>query len=560
MNLSNRKQNLLLFTIIAVAFGLMFGLIIYKFSNFRYNCLDLAIYSNVLQNTINGNWFYSTIQGGVYFGDHLELWLLPLTLGYWGFSSPIFLLFIQAAFICLAGWPLFLIARQVLTDKKYAWLFVVLYLLNPFVWQMALFEFHILPMALFFLFFSFYFYLKKAWVPFVIFSLASLMVREDVSLIIMFFGLGLLLKERKINRYSIFAFVSGLLWFILSLVLISSFNQGAYKYGIYYLDFWSKIFTLDQLDLLFGIFLPFGFLPFLRLKYLFPLIPIYAQYVLIGGLGTIVLRGHYATLFLVVGFIALIYVVREILLNKIKVLIAYQKFLPIFLISATIYSFITLGPIMEINKIKRPEIEKYFFSEIINKLPSEANVVAGYDFLPYLTGNKNLYALSYVEQGFRQFSDKPYMVPPQIDNVIFNEADILTFQLKNKDISGNSENYIYDLLVRKKPRAFIDDFSFIGLGVENFDLELSHFRTVNFSQPGNYLIQQKNGSGQVLSEKIIHIAKGRQERSLSFLSETKHFIVQPIEIMGKTVLNKVGFSEDTINYKVIGGSEKINIQ
>src|SRR3990167_10806866 len=205
---------------------------LWKYHQLLYNGLDLAIYNNALWNTAHGNWFWSTIQGHNYFGDHFEPILILLLPLYSLWQSPILLLILQTIFLGLAAWPLYKISLFVLSSrtrldletgveipltnltfsgiassnrigdfsrndrKKLAALGIAfLWLINPLVHNVNLFEFHAIAFLPFFFFSLFYFYLKlkeqpatkKVFSCFCVFVFLCLMVREDVAFIILAF-------------------------------------------------------------------------------------------------------------------------------------------------------------------------------------------------------------------------------------------------------------------------------------------------------------------------------------------------------------------------------------
>ena len=162
---------------------------LWKYHQLLYNGLDLAIYNNALWNTMHGNWFWSTIQGHNYFGDHFEPILILFLPLYYLWQSPILLLILQTMFLGLAAWPIYLISAEVLNGR---WEFIsnqnktpfnrgtaaelkteplrknnvlalsiaCLWLINPLVHNGNLFEFHAIAFLPFLFFWLFYFYLK----------------------------------------------------------------------------------------------------------------------------------------------------------------------------------------------------------------------------------------------------------------------------------------------------------------------------------------------------------------------------------------------------------------
>src|SRR3989344_3060964 len=195
LNFLNRNQVKLLI-IAASAYFIVFSLIcILKYLQFGYNGLDLAIFNQVFFNSSEGNLFQFTIHPGSYLGDHFELIILLLLPVYLVFQHPLTLLILQTLILAMAAWPIYLIARSVLA-KPWPLIISLIWLANPFVQNINLFEFHILPFAIFLLLFAFYFYQQNNFKAFLLFSFLSLLVREDVALVVFMFSLLSLLDKK----------------------------------------------------------------------------------------------------------------------------------------------------------------------------------------------------------------------------------------------------------------------------------------------------------------------------------------------------------------------------
>src|SRR3990172_5321230 len=179
----------------------------WKYDNFLYNALDLGIYSQVFESFRSGNHWYSSIQQSSYLGDHFEPFILALLPFYLLIPHPKTLLILQTIFLALPAIPIFFIAKTVFRNQESGirnqglWVLGIsfFYLLNPLIHNINLFEFHLLPFSLVFLFFAAYFYIissfslqttyyKLHYFLFLFFSFLTLSTREDVSLIIFMFG------------------------------------------------------------------------------------------------------------------------------------------------------------------------------------------------------------------------------------------------------------------------------------------------------------------------------------------------------------------------------------
>ncbi|MFA6304633.1 MAG: DUF2079 domain-containing protein [Patescibacteria group bacterium] len=456
INYINNKPLLCLWLAITGYFLAFSGICIWKYFQFGYNGLDLAIYNQVFFNSVNGNLFGFTIHPGSYLGDHLELFIIALLPLYYFFQHPITLLVLQSLILALSAWPIFLIAKQKLSPL-WSLLIAVLWLLNPFVQNINLFEFHLLPFAIPLLLFAFYYYQQKKFLPFLIFCLLSLLVREDVALVILMFGIIGLIEKRSL-KWILTPLILGGTWFVIALKIISHFTpSGTYKFIYYYgwlgtnikemtYNFFfnpaktlSHIFSLNSTLLGLMAFLPFCFLNLFKPKYLLLALPIYAQLILGSGSYHIVaLKLHYASLLMPALFISLIYALTQLSQPERKSgLIGFLRrnkpLVVILLLISTTYGLLTLGPLpAAANNLffKKSAIINALKKEWLQEIPAEAKTVATYEFLTNLSGRKNIYALHYGFIGKKQLSDLPYALPNNLDVLAIDFEDFLIYEVK----------------------------------------------------------------------------------------------------------------------------------
>lgn len=440
--------------VIAIILYIVFStwICFWKYFNFGYNGLDLAIYNQVFYNSAHGQLFQSTIHPHSYLGDHFELFIIFLLPFYYLYQNPLTLLFLQTVFLALVAWPLFLIAKKLINEKTA--LFVsLLWLFNPFVQNINLFEFHLLPFALFFLFFTFYFYQEKKFFLFIVFLIISLLVREDVALLTLMFGFLALIEKRSL-KWILWPIILSGSWFIFTLKIITSLAPNSqFKFLYYYswlgnnfseiikntlLHPWLVIKHFANWQVLF--FFLLVFLPFSCLNVFQP------KYLLIGGLvllqllmaganeAALIPKIHYVTLLLPSLFLALIFEIKKISaghkLNKIELFLAKEKSALFLILTLVIlYAFIVLGPITGLfkNNFKKEEVinKKSFFKEISRN----DSLLTSFDYLTRLSSRSQLYSLYYSYIGKLEFSDINYKIPDNIDKLLIDTNDFLFFDL-----------------------------------------------------------------------------------------------------------------------------------
>lgn len=489
-----KNQVKILWLAMAGYFLIFTAISFFKYFDFAYNGLDLAIYNQVFWNSVHGDLFGFTIHPQSYLGDHFELFIIALLPFYYLFQSPLALLILQALALALPAWPLYLIAKKYLSG---IWpLGVALFwLLNPLAQNANVFEFHILPFALFFLFFAVYFYLKKKFKLFLVFCLMSLLVREDVSLVILMFT-PLALFEKRSLKWILWPMVLGLGWFYLAIKAIDYFTPaGTYKFAYYYgwlgnnlpemarnfflrpLSSLRRVFTLNNIVFALALFVPAGFINLIQPKYLLLALPAFAQ-IILGGSGNsvVALKIHYTSLILPGLFLALIFGLKKITETdeKNSFLAKYRQIILLILTAGAIYGFWTMGPaIGSLKKIitysGRGQIRE-IKNEFLNYAEPTDKILASYEFLTKASSRAYIYALHYVFQGKKQFSDLDYNLPEDVNVLLIDHDDFLKYDLTaNLDDVGpidynTGDNRVRDLLEKKNFSAekLVDTLVFYG--------------------------------------------------------------------------------------------------
>lgn len=227
----NRKDKIV-YLVIAVA--VLFSLYsIVRYAKFEAHAYDLGLYINAfykmshleLSNTVKGI--------NNLFGDHFNPILVPLSMLLWIFPFTVTPLVAQALIVALGGIPLYLLARDLLKSKTAA-IFVCLAYFFFLGLQMAIdFDFHTATLAPTFFFLSFYLAYKKKWLWYFVSLIPLLMVKENISLHVLFLGLYLMFSK-KTFKYGIATAFVGAVWF----VIVTQFVMPAVSaYGFRYFEY-----------------------------------------------------------------------------------------------------------------------------------------------------------------------------------------------------------------------------------------------------------------------------------------------------------------------------------
>jgi len=461
-NFLAKYDRVLILCLVIIFISLISLLLIQKYQDFGYNALDLGIYNQVFYNSAQGNLFAMSIHPHSYLGDHFEIFILLLLPIYYIWQSPITLLILQVIFLGLSAWPLYLISRKYL---KSIWplVIVVFFLINPIVLNLLFFEFHILPFSIFTLLFTFYFYQANKFTPFVIFSILSLLVREDVALVIMMFSL-LAAVDKKNKKWILFPLVAGGIWFISALKLTGYFNQyGDYKFLLKYgwigtslpemiynilakpWQIIKQLISLNNFLSFIAIFIPVLMLPLLKIKYFIPVLLIGLQLFLLSPSTTILIDTHYTATIIPFLYIALIFSLAGLLNKQNAIYIhlhKYKSMIIILLVATVIYSFITLSPIWPaLTDYQKNTPPNQFIQEKIDNVQTDENIVASFNFLSNLSNREQVYSLHYEFFGKKQFSEEDFRITAPIDKAFIDFDDLTIYYVQTKYNDDKEKQY-----------------------------------------------------------------------------------------------------------------------
>ena len=448
---------LLVSVLIFIAIAFLVSYLKYYF--FLYNGLDLAIFNHTFWQTVNGNFFGSSINPPSYFGDHFAPILILLTPIYYFFQNEITLLFLQATFIGISAFPLYLISKRYLSEKWSA-LLIFSWLLNPFIGSLMLFEWHIISILPFLLLLFWYFFLNNRLKPFLFTLLVILMVREDAGIaaaslaIVMFF----FKKEQpRAKKLAFIALFTSTVWTLIAVRIAGLFSiTESFKFLAYYgwlgttpfeivstaitspTQVFSHLFTLDILGLFFIILLPVIYLILLAPVFLAGLLlPLLTVLLAEQGASPLIPFLHYSAWLLPSIYLGTIYGLKKIFNPEKKYFITLSKRTNLIFLSlatASLYFFVTLNPLSYViynsgvnyNKLSLNKTAKEI---ILSKIPKESHVVTTAEFLTPLSSRDHIYYLRYLYSNRYQLSMKPYDFPATVDFILFRPNDLAYYEL-----------------------------------------------------------------------------------------------------------------------------------
>lgn len=469
----------LLWLAILIYVAVFFSLCFYKYQNFSYTVEDLAIFNNILHNAGQGKIFWFTIHGGFnYLGDHLELGLFLLLPIYILFQSPLTLLFLQTLLFALSAWPIYLIAQhcyerneisslkekerhsslirdESVYENKKKWLpfFIsLLFLLNPFSQNIILEEFHAAPLIIFFFLWTIYFYFRKKYRLFIFFFVLTLFMREDTAMSLGAFGLIALWDHRRSwwldKKWWLYPILISIIYFFAALKLIAFLNPDSqYRFFILYnakdifnpLTWLVSLFTFKNFWIIAGYLLPFLFLPLLRPKYLFLILPNFLQISLLNSGSTSVIFATHYQIFIIIA-LSLAAIESTVYFSTASKYKKYFGLIIFLLIIGHLYTNFYFGPLQAI-KSARKNIVKTTSDlkqnqKILNLIPPQAAVSASYKFLAALSNREKIYTNRLTFLGKKHLALGDFSLPQDVEYLLIDSDDVIEYYLyfKNRKI------------------------------------------------------------------------------------------------------------------------------
>lgn len=279
----SRLKDIHLLCISFLAVTLMLSLLgIARHKSFATMSWDMGIFEQALWNTLHGNLFFSSIRGNIsLLGDHFQPILFFILPFYALKPSVATLLIIQAVFLGLSVFPLYLIARDRLNNRFIVFSVIISFILSKGLRGVGLSDFHpegiIIPLC----FTAFYFLIKRKNLLFILTCILLLFCKETAVFIILGFGLySLVFLRRKVCGLSLIILALAA-WAVETRLFIPYFNDFDHSYFYYqrmafgktytenlrfiindFPRFISFIFSPGKIDYLLRLTGSLGFLPF----------------------------------------------------------------------------------------------------------------------------------------------------------------------------------------------------------------------------------------------------------------------------------------------------------
>lgn len=197
---------------------------------------------------------------------HNDIGLALLAPFYFIYSGPETLLVIQSVVVAFGAIVLFFISREVLQKLRntewIALLFSFSYLMYYPLQKANKYEFHMVTLATTFLLAMYYSFLKKRFGWSIFFGILSILTKEEVGLVVAFFGAFILFEEYRgkygfsimhlkkyktelintykkdpFHRFAISTIAAGIVWVLLSMIVIIPYFRGEEHFASEYFSY-----------------------------------------------------------------------------------------------------------------------------------------------------------------------------------------------------------------------------------------------------------------------------------------------------------------------------------
>jgi uncharacterized membrane protein len=228
---------------LAVVYTIYFTTVSFlRYEHFYAGRFDLGNMAQTVWNTSVGNIFLFTnpdsttqVSRLAFHADFILILLAPF---YWIWPDPRMLLLIQTIVVAAGAYFVYLIANKILNHKTLGVVLAFAYLINPSVQRVNIYDFHAPALATTLLLGTFYFFLHKRYVWFVVFALLAAFCKEQLWAIIAIFGVFLMVHHKKwLFGSMMVVFSVGMFYFLVSYAIPQSHGSSEHFALNYFSEF-----------------------------------------------------------------------------------------------------------------------------------------------------------------------------------------------------------------------------------------------------------------------------------------------------------------------------------
>lgn len=183
---------------------------------------DLGAYDQVIWNTLHGDFFRITTSmydEGAFLAGHFSPILLFFVPFYALVATPKWLLLFQSLSVGLSAVPIYLFSKRKLKSHFAALVILLSYLLNPFLHNALLYDFHETVFAVGFVAWAFYFLDRKKDAAFIVCAILLSISQEHLALLVFMMGLYAFFIQKR-RQFGAWTAASSLGYFFLVIMVL----------------------------------------------------------------------------------------------------------------------------------------------------------------------------------------------------------------------------------------------------------------------------------------------------------------------------------------------------
>lgn len=463
-------DKIIVFLLVAIYSTIFSWLSILRHQAFASN-YDLANMSQTVWNTLHGRPFeLSGAEGTISrFSIHADLILVLISPLYLIWERALTLLITQSVALGLGAVPVYFLAKKVFSSLKIANLnmikiaslgMVLVYLLNPSMEWVNIYDFHGVALSIPLLLSSFYFALSKKWYRFWLFTILAMTTKEEISLVVAMLGIFIFFVFKE-KVQGLLTFFAGALWFAVMVFLVIPYYSPAGQhwglsdlYGPALQKLWD-IRSLPQfLDILRGYFFigpafdyytallkPFGFVPLAALPWMLISAPEFFINLLSTNPQMQTTTLHYDSGITPFLMIAAIYGVKCIvsLFARFKILSKYTKIVFLILVGYMVlisvrvnyhYSPLPTTPSCWCLSYHVTQEDREF-DKVLRRIPRDASVTSSGEVRPHVARREDSFTLpgGLDQADYVAILDQNRIIgdyePKEFENALLKDPDFL---------------------------------------------------------------------------------------------------------------------------------------
>ena len=205
---------------------------ILRYLTFRSADFDLGLFSQIFESMRKTGHQLSTIERDQlmsHFGVHVSpLFYLILPI-YALFPTPITLQVVQALFVAISLWPLYLLCRHYRLPDKLTSTVLILYTLYPALSSSCFNDFHENCALPFFLFFLIWAFEKERTLYIILFTILTFSIKEDAVILVGCLAFYHILEKRH-QLKAVILLSASILYFGITLIILNHYGNGMLGY------------------------------------------------------------------------------------------------------------------------------------------------------------------------------------------------------------------------------------------------------------------------------------------------------------------------------------------